>query len=123
MPRVKPKSTDREPGLVAELRLAILEARVNSYQLALRAGIDEAAVRKFVARQRSLSLDSAARLVEALGLKMVRPARPRKFPGRALALIEVSPQDGLDVLEAQSPGPVAEDASAGLLDTLPLEMS
>jgi DNA-binding phage protein len=81
MPRVRPKSSDREPALIAELRDAIRDASVNNYRLAQKAGIDEAAVRKFLSRERSLSLDSAARLAEALGLRIVRPSRPRKFAG------------------------------------------
>jgi DNA-binding phage protein len=82
MARVKPKSADREPALIADLRAAILEADVNGYALAKKAGIDHASVSRFLRRERSLSLDSAARLVEALGLKVVRPSRPRKFAGR-----------------------------------------
>jgi len=69
----------REPALVAELRSAIADSKASPYALAKAAGLDEAAVRKFIGRARSLSLDSAARLADALGLRLVRPAKPRKI--------------------------------------------
>lgn len=79
MPR--PKASDREPALIVELRASIAESGANCYQLAAKAGIDESGLRRFVSRERSLSLDSAARLVEALGLKILRPSKPRRFAG------------------------------------------
>lgn len=87
MPKAKrPKpiiKSDREPALVAELRDAIRDCEATLYRLAQKAGVDEASVRRFVTRERSLSLDSGARLVEALGLRIVRPPRPRRFSGAA----------------------------------------
>ena len=80
MPRGKPAAS-QEPAVITELRAAIEDSKANPYQLAKKAGIDQSAVRKFLSRERSLSLDSGARLCEALGLKLVRPARPRKFAG------------------------------------------
>lgn len=80
MPR--PKRNEREPSLIVELRATIEESGANPYQIAAKAGIDESGVRKFLARTRSLSLDSGARLADALGMKILRPKVPRKFDGR-----------------------------------------
>ncbi len=81
MPRASARTAGHEPALASELRSAIDESGANWYQLAKRAGIDESAVRKFSTRERSLSLDSAGRLADALGLRLVRPGKARKFPG------------------------------------------
>jgi predicted transcriptional regulator len=80
MPR--PNKLDGEPPLIVELRASIDECNASPYRLAEKAGIDESAIRKFMARTRSLSLDSAARLCEILGLRVLRPSKPRKFAGR-----------------------------------------
>lgn len=79
MPRGKALKSAREPALVAELRSAIADSGATPYAVAKAAGVDEAAVRKFLTRSRSLGIDSAGRIAEALGLRLVRPSRPRKI--------------------------------------------
>lgn len=61
-----------------ELLAAIADDPRCVYALARDAGIQEASLRRFVARQRSLTLESADKLTEALGLKLVRKPRARK---------------------------------------------
>jgi len=81
MARPKPR-TDRnnaaEPSLVHEIRSAIDDSGLSHYHLAKDSRVDEASVRRFLSRERSLSLDSAGRIFGALGLKVVRPARWNK---------------------------------------------
>jgi ribosome-binding protein aMBF1 (putative translation factor) len=47
------------------------------YSLAKLAGVDEATLRKFQSRERSLTLQSVDRLAAFLGLKLVRSARAK----------------------------------------------
>lgn len=67
--------------LTRELRSAIAEDGRNLNALAVAAGVDQAAIPRFVSRERSLSLDSADRVAVALGLSLVRKGRP-KGPAR-----------------------------------------
>lgn len=70
--------------ITRELRSAIADfvARDGQtlYGLARTSGVDEAAVRRFVSRERSITLDSADRLASALGLAVVRKVRRPKAP-------------------------------------------
>jgi len=77
MPRTKSRPADAEPPLIAELRSAIADSGQSPYELAKEAGIDPAAVYRFLTRERSLSLDTAARIHQSLGLKTVRPSKLR----------------------------------------------
>jgi predicted transcriptional regulator len=109
MPR--PKAQDREPSLVVELRASIDESGANPYRLAEKAGIDESAIRKFIARTRSLSLDSAARLVEVLGMRILRPTKPRRFAGRSRSRA-VGPVEALDKVAGELLAPDVLDQVA-----------
>jgi predicted transcriptional regulator len=116
MPRFN--NLDREPPLIVELRASIEECRASPYRLAEKAGIHESAIRKFVARTRSLSLDSAARLCEILGLRVLRPTKPRRFAGRtrrspaAPELVDVETPDSLGVAEVVDHGMLGLSYSA-----------
>lgn len=70
--------------MVREIRSAIADSGLTPYALAGLSGVDEMGVRRFISRERSLSLVSAARIAAALGLQLVRKARPKPRP-------EVSP--------------------------------
>jgi predicted transcriptional regulator len=113
MPRVK--NQDSEPTMIVELRASISESGATPYALARRAGIDESAIRKFVARTRSLSLDSAARLVEVLGLRVLRPTKPRRFPSPTRSrrklpeLVEVEVAELVEASELVQGGEVLRD--------------
>ena len=66
----------RQQGISEKLRAAAAEAE-SSRALALAAGIDPASLRRFVNGERSLRLDKADRLAEALGFELVRRRRPK----------------------------------------------
>jgi transcriptional regulator with XRE-family HTH domain len=71
--------TESDQPLSREIRQAIADDGRTPYALAKAAGVDEAAIRRFLTRERSLSLESADRLASALGLTLVRKLRkPRK---------------------------------------------
>ena len=72
------KAAAFDQPLTREIRQAIAEDGRNLNALAVDAGVDQAAVRRFMSRERSLSLESADRLAVALGLSLVRKSRPRK---------------------------------------------
>jgi transcriptional regulator with XRE-family HTH domain len=53
------------------LRIAILSADRSRYALAQESGVSQAQLSRFVSGERSLRLDSADRIAEALGLRLV----------------------------------------------------
>jgi transcriptional regulator with XRE-family HTH domain len=55
-----------------ELRRAIEESGQTAYALAKKAGVDPSAVKKFMVRERGLSLDTFDPLAEALNLVLVK---------------------------------------------------
>jgi hypothetical protein len=71
------KSKPVEEPLTREIRQSIADDGRSLYAIAGAAGIDEAALRRFVSRERSLSLASTDGLATALGLKLVRKSKPR----------------------------------------------
>ena len=71
-------ATAPDQPLTRAIREAIQDDDRCLNALAVAAGVDQAAVRRFVSRERSLTLDSADRLAVALGLSVVRKARSRK---------------------------------------------
>ncbi len=77
MPRPKSRPADAEPPLITELRSAIADSGQTLYGLARDAGVGEPGLRRFVSRERSLSLGSAALLCQALGLKLIRSSKLR----------------------------------------------
>jgi plasmid maintenance system antidote protein VapI len=63
----------KEP-LSATLRRTILESGMTRYAIAAKTGVDQAALSRFVAGKRSMSLETADKLMDVLGLEV----RPRK---------------------------------------------
>jgi transcriptional regulator with XRE-family HTH domain len=61
----------------SKLRRAILESGLSRYAISVKSGVDQAALSRFLAGKRSLSLDSVDKLVDVLGLE-VRLPRKRK---------------------------------------------
>jgi plasmid maintenance system antidote protein VapI len=68
--------TMREP-FSSLLRRAILESGLTRYAISARSGVHQAALSRFIAGKRSLSLESVDKLVDVLGLE-VRLPRKRK---------------------------------------------
>jgi plasmid maintenance system antidote protein VapI len=68
--------TMREPFSTL-LRRAILESGLTRYAISARSGVHQAALSRFIAGKRSLSLESVDKLVDVLGLE-VRMPRKRK---------------------------------------------
>ena len=68
----------RRADIQEQLRRAIEESPVTQYRLAKVSGIDKGILSRFIRRERTITLATAARLAEALDLEL-RPARqPRK---------------------------------------------
>jgi hypothetical protein len=82
MPLKRPrKIVSHDDPISRELHSAIVdhvacEGRT-LYSLAKLAGLDEATLRKFQSRERSIKLESVDRLAAFLGLKLVRSARAK----------------------------------------------
>jgi hypothetical protein len=75
----------------------------------LAAGVDQAAVRRFISRERSLTLDSANRPAVALGLSVVREARSRRAARNAAEF------EARVLSNAKVPAVVAPEPEAGML--------
>ena len=67
----------RTKGLAGQLRKAIKDSGLTPYRIATDAGVDRAAMTRFVNGSRGLTLNTASRIAEYLGLEL-RPARKRK---------------------------------------------
>ena len=70
-------SVGKPKGIEAQLREAILNAGMNRNQLSKLAGVDPAQLCYFVQGKRTLSLSSAEKIADALGLELVEK-RSRK---------------------------------------------
>ncbi len=71
------KTRKRRVDLGEQLRRAIKDSGLTPYRIAADAGVDRAAMTRFVNGDRGLTLDTASRITEYLGLEL-RPARKRK---------------------------------------------
>ena len=63
--------------LAGQLRKAITDSGLTPYRIAADAGVDRAAMTRFVNGDRGLTLSTASRIAEYLGLEL-RPASKRK---------------------------------------------
>jgi transcriptional regulator with XRE-family HTH domain len=70
MAKSKPKPSEATSPLSDQLRAVIAGRKLSAFAVAIAAGLDPAIVSRFVARERSLSLASADRIAEALGLRL-----------------------------------------------------
>ena len=66
-----------QTDLAAVIRRAIRDSGLTPYRVATDADVDRAAMTRFLHGQRGLTLDSASRICEVLGLEL-RPAQKRK---------------------------------------------
>lgn len=83
--------------MIVQIREAIRASGMSLGALARASGVSQPQLSRFQSGQRTLTLPAAARVCEALGLRLVgpeqptppesppRPARPRKQPGKPAA--------------------------------------
>jgi transcriptional regulator with XRE-family HTH domain len=69
--------SDQPKDIIGRLKAAIEASGESRYALSCKSGVLQSAVSRFMSGERSLSLESAARLADALGLEL-RPKRSRK---------------------------------------------
>lgn len=69
---------DKPANIESQLRQAILKAKLSRYALAKATGVSQAVLSRFVSGQRTLTLETAAKLAVALGLEL----KPRTKSGR-----------------------------------------
>ena len=67
----------RKKLLAEQLRAAVKASDKTRYRLSLETGIDQGTLSRFVHRKAGLTLDTAGRLANALGLEL-KPRRPTK---------------------------------------------
>ena len=68
----------KEKGIEWQLRRAIKQARMTRNQLSIKSGIDPAQLCYFVQGKRTLTLHSAEKIANVLGLKLVADKRKKK---------------------------------------------
>jgi len=66
-----------QPDIEEQLRHAILNAGMSRYAISKLSGVSEGQISHFVNRNRSLTMETGAKLAAALGLEL-RPVRERK---------------------------------------------
>jgi hypothetical protein len=69
--------SDQPTDIIGQLRAAIEACCESRYALSCKSGVQQSAMSRFMSGERGLSLESAARLAEVLGLEL-RPKRSRK---------------------------------------------
>jgi len=67
-----------DPDIAEQLRQAILQADVSRYALSGISGVAQAVLSRFVNGKRTITLDTAAKLAAALGLRLVEDAERGK---------------------------------------------
>jgi plasmid maintenance system antidote protein VapI len=68
----------RRADIQDQLRRAIEESPITQYALAKISGIDKGILSRFIRRERTITLATAARLAEALDLELRPAGQPRK---------------------------------------------
>jgi plasmid maintenance system antidote protein VapI len=68
----------RKLDIESQLRKAIIESPLSRYKIAKESGVGEAPLSLFVNRKRTLTLPSAARVADVLGLELKPRATKRK---------------------------------------------
>ena len=66
----------RRKSIVAELRKAIVESGYSQNQLSELSGVNRAQINRFIKGERTLTLESAEKVAEALGLEL-KPKRKK----------------------------------------------
>jgi len=72
------KGSGKAKGIESQLRQAILEANMSRNQLSIMSGVDPAQLSYFVRGKRTLTLQSAERIAQVLGLELVQKKRKKK---------------------------------------------
>lgn len=70
--------SQKPADIQAQLRQAILDSDLSRYRLAQLTGVSQATLSLFVHNQRSITMDSAAKLAKELGLKLTPIKSPKK---------------------------------------------
>lgn len=68
----------RKSDIESQLRRAIIESSMSRYKIAKLSGIGEAQLSLFVNRKRTLTLTSAAKVADVLGLELTPKSKKRK---------------------------------------------
>jgi transcriptional regulator with XRE-family HTH domain len=76
-----PKSPEKT-DLIAILKCAVEESGLSMYELARKSGVSQSQLSRFMRGERALSLESASKLFEPLGLKVVREPPPPAPPAK-----------------------------------------
>ena len=74
------KTRKRKTDLAREIRKAIRESGLTPYRVATDADVDRSIMTRFVNGERGLTLDTASRICDVLGLEL-RPTRPKRKGG------------------------------------------
>ena len=61
-------------GLVEDLRQAIVKSKLSQYRIAIDTGVPQPVLSRFLARERGLTLETAAKLAAYLRLRLCRMA-------------------------------------------------
>jgi len=72
----------KTPDIQEQLRQAILDADVSRYRLSKMTGINQGILSRFVHRERTVTLDTAAKLAAGLGLELTPKGKGKKRKGR-----------------------------------------
>jgi len=72
------KKKPTEPQMIADLRAAVESCELSDRELAAMAGVDQGQLSRFKRGERDLRFASAARLAEALGMRLTKPTRKPK---------------------------------------------
>jgi len=72
----------KEPYLEKELRNAIAQSGYSGYRLAKESGVPQGVLCRFINSQRTITLATASKLVDVLGLTLVPQKRTRTGQGK-----------------------------------------
>lgn len=75
--KTKGAATSRQV-LSRQLRAAILDRGLTAYALGRDAGVDAGVIQRFLNEERDIRMETADRLAEVLGLRLVEAARPSR---------------------------------------------
>jgi transcriptional regulator with XRE-family HTH domain len=71
------RKREREPQMIVQLRTAIRDSGLSVSEIGRRSKVSQPQLSRFISGERTLTLPAAARLCEALGLRLVGPKRVR----------------------------------------------
>jgi hypothetical protein len=75
-----PKIVPTDAPISRELHSAIADSGLTPYALMGLSGVDEMGIRRFMSRERTITLESADKLAVSLGLHVIRKARYKSKP-------------------------------------------